>query len=74
MYSPQSVATVDGKMVVSEYDNNRVLIYNNIPSDGSALPDVVVGQPDFVTRQRADCAADFAGAPPKPRPSPRAAS
>jgi len=57
MNEPQSIVTVDGKMVVTEWGNNRVLIYNSIPTDGSALPDVVVGQPDFVT-DTSTCAAD----------------
>lgn len=48
MFGPLSVAA-GGKMVVADSANNRVLIYNSIPNDGSALPDVVVGQPDFVT-------------------------
>jgi hypothetical protein len=49
-------------MVVTEYDNSRVLIYNSIPTDGLALPDVVVGQPDFVTSTSA-CAADSLSGP-----------
>jgi hypothetical protein len=53
---PQSVATVDGKMVVADYGNHRVLIYNSIPTDG-AEPDVVVGQPDFDT-DTPDCDAN----------------
>jgi hypothetical protein len=62
MDAPQSIATVDGKMVVIEWGNNRVLIYNSIPTDGSAEPDVVVGQPDFVT-STSTCAADSLSGP-----------
>jgi hypothetical protein len=47
MSGPQQISTEGGKMVIAEYDNSRVLIYNSIPRDGSALPDVVVGQDDF---------------------------
>jgi hypothetical protein len=57
MDGPQSIVTVDGKMVLTDNENNRVLIYKSIPTDGSALPDVVVGQPDFVTAVHA-CASD----------------
>jgi hypothetical protein len=62
MAGPQSIATVGGKMVVAEYMNNRVLIYNSIPTDDSALPDVVVGQPDFVT-STSTCTADSLDSP-----------
>lgn len=40
------------KLIVVDYGNNRVLIYNTIPTDMSGAPyaaDVVIGQPDFVT-------------------------
>ncbi len=43
----------DGKkLIVVDYGNNRVLIWNTIPTDMSGAPyaaDVVVGQPDFTT-------------------------
>ena len=45
--TPTAVAS-DGKYVaVSDTDNNRVLIWNNIPTTNTAPADVVVGQPDF---------------------------
>lgn len=37
------------KFLTVDYFNTRVLIYNSIPTSAAALPDVVVGQPDFVT-------------------------
>ena len=45
--TPTSVASDGVKLVVSDTDNNRVLIWNSIPSTNAAPPDVVVGQPDF---------------------------
>ncbi|MDP3188418.1 hypothetical protein [Limnobacter sp.] len=44
---PQQVFISNGKMFVVDYHQRRVVIYNSIPADGSALPDVVVGQPNF---------------------------
>lgn len=46
---PQQVVFAGNKMIVSEYDNDRVVIYNSVPADSSAVPDVVLGQPDFDT-------------------------
>ncbi len=39
----------DGKLAIAEYDNNRVLIYNAIPTSNGAAADVVLGQPNFTT-------------------------
>jgi len=62
MNRPWSVAAGNGKMVVADYGNNRVLIYDVIPADGSALPDTVVGQPDFETIEEG-CTADRLAGP-----------
>jgi hypothetical protein len=44
---PTHVAT-DGRMLaVSDTDNNRVLIWNNIPTQNQQNADIVLGQPDF---------------------------
>ena len=37
------------KLVVADFDNNRVLIWNTIPTSNGAPADVVVGQPDFTS-------------------------
>ena len=42
VYDPPS-----GKLVVYDSDNNRVLIYNSVPTVNGAAADVVVGQADF---------------------------
>ena len=47
MRSPTGVAT-DGKvLVISDTDNNRVLIWNSVPKSNGQPADVVLGQPDF---------------------------
>jgi hypothetical protein len=48
--TPTAVAS-DGRYVaVADTDNNRVLIWNNIPSSNATPADVVVGQSDFTHR------------------------
>ena len=37
------------KLFVNDRLNHRVLIFNNIPQDATALPDVVLGQADFAS-------------------------
>ncbi len=39
----------NAKLIVSDFGNNRVLIYNQIPTSNGAAADVVVGQPDFTS-------------------------
>jgi uncharacterized protein (TIGR03437 family) len=47
--TPNDVAT-DGKvLVVSDTNNNRVLIYKTIPTNNGANADVVLGQKDFTS-------------------------
>ncbi|NQU32073.1 MAG: T9SS type A sorting domain-containing protein [Bacteroidetes bacterium] len=36
-----------GKLIVSDTDNNRVLIYGSLPTTNGVAADVVIGQPDF---------------------------
>jgi hypothetical protein len=47
--NPSCIWTDGQRMVVADGDNNRILIWNTIPSTNGAAADVVVGQPDFVT-------------------------
>jgi len=47
LQSPYGLSN-DGKhLFVADSNNNRVLIYNKIPTNSSDLPDVVLGQKDF---------------------------
>jgi len=45
---PGTVATDGTHLVLAERNNNRVLIWNSIPS-GNTPPDIVLGQKDFTT-------------------------
>jgi uncharacterized protein (TIGR03437 family) len=49
MRLPTAVATDGTRLVVADTDNNRVLIWNQIPAQNNQPADVVVGQPDFDT-------------------------
>jgi hypothetical protein len=46
---PLLIAVAGGKMIVADELNNRVLIWNTIPTTNGAPADVVVGQTDFTT-------------------------
>lgn len=48
---PGGVALDDqGRLAVSDSPNNRVLIWNTMPTRNGAAADVVVGQPDFASK------------------------
>jgi uncharacterized protein (TIGR03437 family) len=49
MQNPTQVASDGTVLVISDTDNNRVLIWRQIPSNNNQPADVVVGQPDFTT-------------------------
>ncbi len=46
----------NGKMFVSDRNNNRVLVYNRVPTANGTAADFVIGQPDFVTNTAATTA------------------
>ena len=50
---PKNVIIVGTRLLVSDYGNNRVLIWNTIPTVNQTPADVVIGQPDFVTTSSA---------------------
>ena len=43
----EGVATVDGKLIVTDTQNNRVLIWNSIPTTNGTPADLVLGQNSF---------------------------
>ncbi|HYP08178.1 MAG TPA: hypothetical protein VER03_18235, partial [Bryobacteraceae bacterium] len=47
--TPTGVATDGRRLVVADTDNNRVLIWNNIPANIDAPADLVLGQNSFTT-------------------------
>ncbi|HML17925.1 MAG TPA: hypothetical protein VK419_12920 [Bryobacteraceae bacterium] len=51
MNLPLGVASDGNIVVVADTANNRVLIWNTIPSTNGQPADIVLGQPDFVTLQ-----------------------
>jgi hypothetical protein len=46
---PVSAALVNGRLFVSDQNNDRVLIWNSVPTTNGAPADVVLGQPDFAS-------------------------
>ena len=46
---PQGVWIQNGKLFVADTQNNRVLIWNSIPTQNGAAADVVLGQKDFTS-------------------------
>lgn len=44
---PTGVTTYHGKLIVADAWNHRVLIWNQLPSQSHAPPDLVLGQADF---------------------------
>jgi len=49
MRGPQGVWIQNGKLYVADTQNNRVLVYNRIPTSNGAAADLVLGAPDFTT-------------------------
>ena len=47
--APQGVWIQNGKLFVADTENNRVLIWNSIPTQNNQPADVVLGQPNFTT-------------------------
>lgn len=48
------VAICDGRLIVADTGNRRVLVWNEIPERHGAPADEVIGQPHFVTRDMGD--------------------
>jgi uncharacterized protein (TIGR03437 family) len=49
MRGPGGVWFQNGKLFVADTQNNRVLIYNSVPTANAAAADVVLGQPSFTS-------------------------
>lgn len=47
MYSWGVTVSPKGELAIGDWSNNRVLIYNEIPTENGANADIVLGQPDF---------------------------
>ena len=46
---PQGVWLQNGKLFIADTQNDRVLIYNSIPTANGAAADIVLGQPNMTT-------------------------
>ena len=46
---PRAVMAANGRLFIADGGNDRVLIYNSIPTTNAAAADIVLGEPDFVT-------------------------
>ncbi|MGZ3688689.1 MAG: NHL repeat-containing protein, partial [Bdellovibrionota bacterium] len=60
---PKSVFSDGTHLIVADTGNNRVLIWNSIPSANFQAADVVLGQPDFVTNSVAAPSASSLNSP-----------
>jgi hypothetical protein len=49
MRGPSGVWIQNGKLFVADTQNNRVLVYNQIPTSNGAAADMVLGAPNFTT-------------------------
>jgi hypothetical protein len=43
------VAVVNGRVYFSDYNGNRILVYNSVPTHADQLPDFALGAPDIYT-------------------------
>ena len=48
--APSGIFSDGTRLILSDSDNNRVLIYNSIPTSNITPPDVVIGQPDMLSK------------------------
>jgi hypothetical protein len=44
---PETMTIADGKLLVADAGNNRILIWNTVPTATGTAPDLVLGQADF---------------------------
>lgn len=56
--SPEDIAVVDGKLIVVDGSNNRVLVWNTVPTTNGAPADFVLGQSDFTHCENDDANQD----------------
>jgi len=50
LYVPTYAESSNGKLIISDLSNNRVLIWNSLTGSSGQAADVVVGQTDFLSR------------------------
>jgi len=62
MKHPIAALIDDGRLYVLDSYNNRVLVYNTVPTAPGAAADIVLGQPDFESAETGSGPARFFGA------------
>src|SRR5580704_13361193 len=62
MRGPEGVWIQNGKLFVADTQNNRVLIFNSIPTTNGVAADVVLGAPNFSTYVNPDISQQLTGA------------
>ena len=62
-FDPESIAVASGKLVVGDSGNNRVLIWNKIPTTSGQPPDLVLGQNNSTTCVKNNDGTGVSGAP-----------
>jgi uncharacterized protein (TIGR03437 family) len=62
MRGPEGVWIQNGKLFVADTQNNRVLIFNHIPTTNGVAADVVLGAPNFTTYVNPDITQQQTGA------------
>ncbi len=60
---PSGVWIAGGKLYVADTQDNRILIYNKIPTTNNAAADVVIGAPNFTTAVQLDLVQSSSVAP-----------
>jgi hypothetical protein len=48
-------------MIIADFNNNRILVYNTIPASSGAAADVVVGQTNFIAKTTGSTASTLNG-------------
>ncbi len=51
LYNATAVASDGNRFAIADTDNNRILLWNSVPTSNTH-PDLVIGQPDFSTLQQ----------------------
>jgi uncharacterized protein (TIGR03437 family) len=59
---PEGVWIQNGQLFIADTQNNRVLIYNHIPTTNGVAADVVLGAPNFTTYVNPDISQQLTGA------------
>ncbi len=60
-YPTNILVTPDGKLLISDLSNNRVLIFNSVPTTNGVAADVVIGQTNFTSNVSACSATNLSG-------------